>query len=337
LEFKGLRKEIEAGKLAPVYFFFGEEAFLKHQLTRMIIDRGTDPATRDFNFDMLQGEEADGAAIVAMASSFPMMVDRRIVIVKGVQKLSASDKKRILDYVQSPLESTSLVLIAGKVDRRQRFYASLTKYSRWVECKKLYENQAVEWVKRRIQEEGVTLAHEGACLLIQQVGTSLWNLYNEMEKLLTFTWGEKILDLKDVAAVVGCSRQFNTWEFTDAVGQKDLKRGLVLLKQLLETGQSPVGLIMALSRRIMELMRIRALMDKGMVPEAIGKALNLRPYFMKLYIDQAKHFSSKELESAVKTLLQADLSIKTGYLEQNMALTLLVHRLVRGGKKQALL
>lgn len=337
MEYQNLQREIDAGNLAPVYFCFGEEDFLIHQLTKKIVERGIEPATKDFNFDTLQGEEVDGATIVATASSFPMMSDRRIVIVKAIQKLSTSDKKLLLGYVQDPLMSTCLILTAGKVDRRQSFYSSLSKHAHWVECKILYEDQAIDWVKQWFRMKGVTLSHEGANLLIQQVGTSLWHLYNEVEKLLTFSWGEKELGLEHVAAVVGFSRQFNTWEFTDAIGRKELKRGLILLERLLETGQSPVGIIVSLSRRINLLTRMRAMLDRGMVPNAIAKGLNLRPYFLKLYMDQAKHFSAEELESTVKALLQADLFIKTGYLEPNMALTLLIHHIVNGGTRKKLL
>ena len=337
MEYQNLKREIDAGNLVPVYFFFGEENFLINQLTKKIVEKGIDPATKDFNFDILQGEEVDGASIVATASSFPMMADRRVVVVKAIQKLSTSDKKLLLGYVQDPLTSTCLILTAGKVDRRQSFYSSLTSHAHWAECKILYEDQAIDWVKQWFRRNGVTLSHEGANLLIQQVGTSLWHLYNEAEKLLTFSWGEKELGWEHVAAVVGFSRQYNTWEFTDAIGRKEFKRGMILLERLLEAGQSPVGIIVSLSRRINLLTRLRAMMDKGMVPNAIAKGLNLRPYFLKLYMDQAGRYSVEELESSVRALLQADLSIKMGYLEPNMALTLLIHHIVKGGNRKKLL
>jgi DNA polymerase-3 subunit delta len=317
LDYQSLWQEVNAGKLASVYFLFGE--------------KGTEPETRDFNCDILWGEQADGETVVGLASSFPMMTDRRVVVLKSVQKLSPSDKKRVLEYVQSPLESTCLVLIAGKVDLRQSFYGSLTKHSRWVDCKTLYENQAVEWVKKQLHEKKVTISHDGATLLVQQVGNSLWSLYNEIEKLFTFSWGKKNLGMEEVASVVGFSRKFNTWELTDAVGRRDLKDALSVLKRLLDGGQSAVGIIVELSRRIFLLMRIRAMIDGGLSRDEVSRTLNLRPYFKKLYMNQVQRFTSEELELAIKILLQADLYLKTGYLQPYMALTLTIHDLVRVG------
>lgn len=336
MDYHDVMKEIEKGDLAPVYFFFGTEVFLVDQLVNKIVEKGIDPATKDFNCDIVEGEQVDGASVVGLASAYPMMSDRRVVVVKSIQRLSTSDKKRILEYVQSPLESTCLVLTTRDVDRRQSFYKSLTKSSHWVECADLYENQAVDWVKRTARQKGVNLSHEGAVLMVQQVGTSLWNLSNEIEKLLTYAWGEKTLDLKHVHATVGFSRQFNTWEFTDAVGQKNFDKAIALAVKLLEAGQSPGGLIVSLSQRLFLLMQIRSMLDKGMSPPQVTQALKFRPYFARLYLNQVTCYNAKELESGVRVLLQADCALKTGYIEPLMALTLVIHHLIRGSGSKML-
>ena len=330
LEYDVLKREIEAGALAPVYFLFGEETYLIDALVRTIIEKGTEPATKDFNCDVLQGEEVDGETVVGLASSFPMMADGRVVVVKSAQKLSPSGKRRIADYVRAPLASTCLVLTAGKVDRRQSFYSALTKHSRWVECKVLYENQAVAWVQQRLREKGVSVSQEGIFFLVQQVGTSLWSLSNEVEKLLTFSWGKKQVGLEDVAAVVGFSRQFNTWELADSVGRRALEDALAVAKRLMEEGQSSVGLVVVLTHRIFLLMKIRGMIDEGISSEEIARVLNLRPYFLTLYTEQARRFKTEELEAAVEALLRADVQVKTGYAKPDVSMTLLVHDIVRG-------
>jgi DNA polymerase-3 subunit delta len=330
LEYHEIKKEVESGKLANVYFFFGEEIFPINTLIRKIIDKGTNPATRDFNCDILDGETTDGQTVTGIASSFPMADIRRIVVLKSVQKFSSSDRKSISEYIKSPLESTCLVITAGKIERTKKFYVALLKNSRWVECKPLYENQAIEWIKRAIRQKDVILSHEGATYLVQQVGTSLWMLYNEVEKLLTYTWGKKKLDLKDVNFVVGISRKYNTWEFTDAVARKDIKKSLIILAKLLEMKQSAVGLIMDLTRRLRILIHIRTMLDLRNSQQQISSVMKLKPYFAKLYINQANQFSMEELENNIKTLLLADYSIKTGYLNPDMVLTLVVYDLIKG-------
>ena len=333
MDYPVVKRKIESGDLSPVYFFFGEESYFIDDLSRAVIEKGTGRDTRDFNCDILSGEEVDGEKVVSLASSYPMMSDRRVVVVKAVQKLTPSDKKRVLAYIQDPAETTSLVLTAGKVDRRKSFYAGLTKHALWVECSRLYENQAVDWVIRRCSRAGVPISLEGATCLVEQVGTSIWTLHNEIEKLLTFTWGAKKLGLEQVLAVVGFSRKFNTWELTDSVGNKDLKTAWEILNRLMEAGQSPVGIIMDLSRRFFQLLRIRTLLDRGTSSQEMARVCGLRPYFAKIYIGQARRFTIEDLEKGIRALIMSDFYIKTGRMNPDLALNLAIRDLVRGSSK----
>jgi DNA polymerase-3 subunit delta len=322
-------QNIKTGNIAPVYFLFGEEIFFIEQALNRIVKLGTEPSTRDFNYDVLQGESVDWDMVGSLISSYPMMADRRVVVLKSVQRCSPSDKKKILAYVERPVESTCLVLTAGKVDRRQGFYTALCKHAQWVECKTLYENQAVEWIKTFIKKRGFTISHEGATLLVQQVGRSMWGLYNEAEKCLTFCWEKKNIGLNEVNAVVGFSRKYNTWEFTDCVGRRELESALTMLQRLLDEGQSPTGLIINVYQRIYLLLRIRKMFDKGMSRQEVIKLLNLRPYFTKLYLSQANKYSTGELEKAMQVLLRADFFIKIGYMKPDIIMTLVTHNLIR--------
>ncbi len=329
MEIRDILRDIESGKTSPVYFFFGDEPYLIDTLVKSIVQKMVDPATRDFNFDLYQGEQTDGETIVQAASSFPMMADRRVVIVKSIQRLNPTDKKRIADYVENPLDSTILVLTANKVDRRQSLYAALTKNYCWAECRPLYENQAITWVRQKLSKQSVSISQEAACFLVQQVGTSMWALHHEIEKLLTFIWDKKTITMTEVSDIAGSSRQFNAWELADAIGQRRLDKSIDILKHLIESGQSPVGLIVTLSQRILLMTHIRLLLDRGNAPSEVAKSLKLRPFFAKLYLEQARHFSADDLASAIETLKQADLALKTGYAKPLTVLILAMMDLVR--------
>ena len=109
----------------------------------------------------------------------------------------------------------------------------------------------------------------------------------------------------------------------------------MLLTRLINSGQSPVALIMDLTRRLIVFMKIRTLLDKHENQDTIIQSLELRPYFAKQYIQQVRRFGFNELEKAMLQLRWADLAIKTGYLDPETAVTLAVYGLVsQSGNKQ---
>ncbi len=321
--------KIQKKQFDPVYLFYGDEPLFIDQLLKTFKENAADRQTEDFNFDQMSADQVDGEAIVNLCASFPMMSDYRVVIVKSVQKLSATDKKKIAEYVNAPVDTTLLVLTANKIDKRQKFYATLVKNSVNFESKPLYENQAIQWVGDTLREKSIHIDAKGAELLVQQAGTSLWLLYHELEKLKTYCWGKKHISFEDVAAIVGFSRKYNTWELVDSAGGKNLKKAFEIMNSMLEEGASAVGLIMQFVQRIILLLKIRTALDLGYKESHIIQSFKLRPYFAKLYIEQAGHFKIEQLHHGLHCFKEADYNIKTGRVKPVMALTLAVYEFVK--------
>lgn len=334
LDFKQLYQEIKNQNFAPVYFFYGDEPYPIERLVRLMIETGIDDATRDFNCDILSAEEVDGNQIVDMAASFPMMAEKRFVFVKQIQKLTPSDKQKIQNYVENPSDSTVLVLIANAVEIRQKFYKQLIQKSRVLESKPLYENQAVQWVTKKFQDVKKPISPDGASYLVQRVGTSLWTLHHEIEKILISVPEVTSVSRDHVSAVAGVSRNYNTWELTDAVGRKDFISAMRILNHLLETKQSPAGMLIDLTRRMTQLLQFRVRLDAGFTVDRIVRELKIRPFFGKLYGNQAQKFTIEELKSALRILMSADLAIKTGRLGAATCMTLVLYDLIHGRKNQ---
>lgn len=329
MNYHQIKSEVAGGKARPVYFLFGDEPYPIQQLKRGIIDALTDETTRDFNCDELFADETDADSIISLASSFPMMSDHRVVICHAVQKFSLSDKKKLLAYAQNPADFTCLLLIADRVDRRQKFYSDLIKSTVSFESRPLYENQAVKWVSKYCRDKKYSISRGASLVLIEQSGTMLWNIVHELEKVMTYIGERKEIKLEDINNVSGMSRRYNLWELTDAVARKDLQAGMQILDELLTARQSAVGMIMDLTRRMISLIQCRALIDQGQSQDQITRKLGLRSYFGRLFVEQARGFAMSDLRSAVRTLTLADHATKTGFLQGHLAMTLVVHDLIQ--------
>ncbi len=333
MKYQDIQRDIEAGKLAACFFFSGQETYCIDTLTALIIKKAVVPETRDFNCDVLQAEEADISQVLAAAASFPMMAERRLVVLKNIQRLSPAEKDSLLAYVKRPCDTTCLVLTAGKIDGRQSFYKSLALNAVSADFKPLREYEAVPWVESLFQGRGVRISREAARLMMAITGSSLWNLTNEAEKMLTYCWGKKDIQVDDVNAVAGYSRKYNTWDLTDSVGRRQFGRAVDVLQRLMQEKASAPGLIMALAERIALLTRIRARLDKKEPSDGISASLGLNPYAAKMILEQAGCHTAAELEAAGLSLLRADEGIKTGALDPLLAVTMAVHDMVCGGER----
>ena len=56
---KALHAALKKHEFDPVYYFYGDDDFLKDIRVRELVEAAVDPATRDFNLELRCGTEVD--------------------------------------------------------------------------------------------------------------------------------------------------------------------------------------------------------------------------------------------------------------------------------------
>ena len=333
MKYQDLSKNILAGKIAPVYFFYGEESYLIEEGVNKIQSKFVTPGSATFNRDVFYGEDAEASQIVNTALSIPMLAKRRVVIVRNFHRLSQPGKEMILKYSRHPSPQSILILISQAVDFRKKLYIGFKETAQVVECRPLYDNQVPVYLQRFTEDRGKSIQLKAIQLLQAKSGNSLHSLINETEKLIHFVRDKSEICVEDVEKLVGISRNYNIFQLWDALGEKELSKSLLILRQMLETGESPVFIVSSLTNYFLRLWRIRAMKRKNISDNEIGKSLHIHSFFLKSITQQAKRYSEPEIKNVMRVLLNADTQLKTSYQKPIFVLELLIFRILN--KKQA--
>ena len=274
----GLRKQIQSGALAPVYLLFGEDVRLIEQLVDAI-ETTVDPADRPFAVERVYAGEAGGGPvdISASASVFPMLGDRRIVIVLRAEKFlkparrgsavsddeaddvadadegGAFDTAPLEAYIDRPSASTSLVFVAAGVDRTRRFSKRLIEKSTWLELEGLAgdnaaerrdaRREATEQMVREFKMSGRTIDPAVVQLLVDRAGGDISKLRGDVERLLLYTEGRKTITKADIEDVVAAEADIDDWAVVNAIGDGDVGRALRETALRFDRGDSPHQLL----------------------------------------------------------------------------------------------
>ncbi len=318
--------DIQKHRFAPLYFFYGEEDFLIEEVADALIANAVDPVSRQFNLDVVYGNDVSGKDIVARASSFPMMGERRVVIVRDFERATELDP--LLPYIEHPSPSTSLFLSAAKVDMRKKVYAHLKKYAVGGETAPLREYEIPAWIQKRTAIMGRKIAPEAAEMLHGYVGTSLRELNNELEKLLIAIGSKPAIETGDVQSVVGMSREFSIFELTHAVGGKNLEKALSICARMMDVGEAPVGMVAMLARHFGILWRVHQLGAERKTPADMAKELGVHPFFFKEYLEDVKRYPRTAVEDALLALTRADEKLKTSSGDPHVVMDMLLFELI---------
>lgn len=332
LSYDDFVEEARSAGIGSLYLFVGKEDFLVDECVRMIIDKLVPDEMKGFNLDVMYGSKSDAKDVVAHASSYPMMGDRRVVVVKEFERLVAGEtgKEIVGNYLQHLLASTCLVLISGEPDFRKRPFTDLKKIAKIVSCDPLYDNQVPSWLSARIHSKKKEASPEACRMLQAYVGNSLRSLENEIEKLLIYIGERKEITGEDIAAVVGASKGYTVFDLQNCIGKKDIKEAMTVLARMMEAGESPQMIIVMLTRFFTILLRIAELKQRRVAEPQFASELKISPYFLKQYLEFYSNFSQSHIEAAFRALLAADTELKSTMSDPRIVMDLLVYSLIKG-------
>ncbi len=330
--FDDLTAALARKQFAPVYLFHGEEDFLIEEATDAVIDAALSQEERGFNLDRMYGSEADTRDVVSHASSFPMMAERRVVVVREVEKL---DQPEILsNYIENPSPSTCLVLTTSKPDFRRKPFVTAKKHGFVLECKPLWENQIPSWIVKRVKNAGREIELDAASMLLAYVGPSLREIVNELEKVFLFVGDKRLITSDDITSVVGVSREYSVFELQWAIGMKETARAAEILDHIMEQGEPhPVLIVAVLTKFFQTLWKLHDVRRRGVQGTQQFVQAGIFGSFAEKYAQAANHYTMQEIEDAFIALADVDEKLKSSGGDPHMLMQTFV---VKGTASPAL-
>lgn len=332
--FEEYERSIRSGTFKPICLFTGAEDLLIGEAVDLLLSTVVEEASRPFNYDVFYGSDSEAKHIVSIASSYPMMAERRAVLVRDFDKLA--DKEAFIPYLEHPPPSTCLVLISGKPDFRQKIYKTIEENGSVFEFAQLYEDKIPDWIARRIQKGGKKVDPDACQLLVSSVGRSLREIHNEVEKLFIYVGDRQTIGIDDVASVVGMTKQYNSFELQRAVGRGDMAGSMEILERMIGAGESPVAIVAMFTKFFQRLWLLREIRrENAGGRQQLASRINVRDFFLDEYLEASRRYSDQHIEGCFKALVAADEAVKSTPADHKLIMTVMLYRLLKGTEQDA--
>lgn len=343
--FKEARQSIRSeSDRAPVYYFYGDERFfidrLQDEISSLIPDE-----QKDFNYDLLYGSDITPEKILGIARSFPMMAERRVVIVRDFLNVRGNEPGdgTISDfehYVKNPNPSTVLCLVDkkspdGRTGLGKALKGSNNKHVKDFEFKELPDYQLTDWaIEWASAQHGKQIDSRAAQVLAQLVGNNLQLLSTEIEKVCTFVDNQERVTIEHVKKIIGSYREYSVIELKEAIIERNLDKSLGIAEQMLLKSNSEAGEVIKsvgfFYRVFADVWQIRRLMEKQLSKSQIQSELGIRnSYVFNFKWKDASNYRLAEMPRIFEALMDADRAVK-GYstLDVPSIYLLLIKRII---------
>lgn len=295
------------------------------------------PDLLDLNCTIIESRGFRLDALVAACEAYPFLADQRLVLAYGLLKSLKAGKPRdeLRAYLERVPPTCDLVFVeAEEFDKRSAVFTYLKKAAEQgrAEVREFVRREGEElhrWLDSRAKGLGVRLERDAARHLVEFAGNDGRTLTTELAKLAAYVGSGGSITVAVVDLLVQDEQEQSLFVFIDKVAARQRGEALGLLRQLLADGQAPTYLLFMLARQVRILLAVQELMAQRMRPEAIATELGQKPFVVRKAIEQARGFRPEELLRLHDLLLQYDHESKTGRIDAETALDLLVHEACR--------
>lgn len=307
MTFDALMKDLKAGKIKPVYLLEGEEDFFIDQVTDFFEHSFLSESEKDFNLSVFYGKDADWSEVVNACRRYPMFAKKQVVMLKEAQSMQKLDK--LETYLEAPIDSTVLVIAHKnkKLDGRSKLSKLISKKGVVLSVKRIYDNKIPEWIKTYVKSKGYNINTKAITLLADHLGTDLSLQANEIGKMLINLPAGKTIDEEDVEQYVGISREYNIFEFQNALGAKDMVKMMRIAHYFSANPKAaPLQLVFPVLYNFFSKVHLLVCLPSRSDRE-LASLLGVNPFFLKDYQRAAKIYQRAGVERVLLLLHEYNL------------------------------
>lgn len=318
---KLIKQHIKENKFLPYYVLYGSEDYLKKLYrdklkTAMLVDH------LDMNYSYFEGSGIEISKIVSIAHTLPFFADKRLIVIENSGLFQT--QSILADEILKFPDTTFLVFVEKEVDKRGRLYKQIKTKGYISKMDRLTLEDLSLFVVSELKKNNKKMTETAVRYFVDYVGSDLYQLQNELEKLCCFCMDQEIISEKEIDSV--CIEQIENRIFVmmEAIGLKNLKRAMELYFDLILLREKPLVILYLMIRHFNKLMQVKALKDLALTDQEVAEKVGIPPFSLFAYQKQCKNFSLNQMKAAIEYGTDLEFAVKSGNLEEQIAVEIMI-------------
>ena len=314
-------KEIKPGSVIVIY---GEEELLHRRFLEFLKNHFGEYQFfhgEDIDLDDLKGILGMKTLFGGGKSEVKVLWRAQDFLSKLRRKQQKEKLKKVLNSKFTNIVVFSLLKDLKKSDLSKEPYKGLFERADLIlTAKNLNRQQIALMVKQKFLKAGIKIP-ENAVRYILENFSSLVELKNELEKLITYAQGKEKITLEEIKSLLAGNPQYTVFDFQNAFFGKELKKSLHILEALKQglTQYERTALMFQLEGLILNttnrLLIAKERTKKGEELKTFARDIGLYyPFQVKQLENWLNLWEEKELINLLRELYRFDLSVKTKFL-----------------------
>lgn len=320
---KVLNQHIKSGDFKPVYLIYGTEDYLRKQyrdkMRQAIVGEDT------MNYSYFEGKGISVKELIDLGETLPFFSERRLIVVENSGFFSSAQDE-MTAYLKEMPETTCFIFVEKDVDKRNKLFKAVSSLGYAANMTPPDERTLMRWIVGLLKSEGRQMSEGTLRYFLERIDTDMENIRRELDKLVVYTDGRQEIVREDIEAVCTVYTESQVFDMVKAVAEKQQAKALKLYYDLIGQKEAPMRILYWITRQFNQLYQIKDLQNKGYPDHVIAERMGIRDFIVRKNKALCQHFSLAELRQAVEVCVQREEDVKTGRLNDRMAVELLIVR-----------
>ena len=318
-----INEDIKSGQYKKVYLLYGEESFLKQSYKKKLKEAVAGDDTMNYNY--FEGKGLDVNELISLSDTMPFFSDKRLIIIEDSGFFKTSSEA-LADYLPMIPDTTCIVFVEDGVDKRNRLFKKVKELGHAAEMKRQDSAQLARWAGTILAHNGRKITGSTMNLFLERTGDDMENIRMELEKLISYTMGSDVVTTEDVEAVTTVQVTNKIFDMVNAIVTRKTRLAMDLYEDLLTLKEPPMRILFLIARQFNQLLLVKEMTAKGTDRGTIASKLKIPPFVAGNVSAQAGAFTREQILSYVKGCVEAEEAVKTGKMNDRMAVELLITR-----------
>ena len=307
-----------------VLLFHGEERFLVEEKARAAIESWRSELVSDFGYERLEGQGLTAARLQDSVLQGPFLDPYRVVAVTMVPPARADGLGPALAEI--PATTRLVITVAGRLGGGNRLTKAITTAGGLVEEMTHLKGRALsEWVARRAADHGLTPAI--AAQVVRVTPPDLTVIDSELNKLAAYKQSGSTLTADVVTELLAGGREDEIFKLTDNLLPHPTAEALKIARGLARGGMQPTSVAWRMARHIALVLDVRARQERGESLSDVKLEMAEHPFVVQKAYETAKDSDSARLEAALVAIRDYEWEVKSGQIDPELGLEVLLTRL----------
>lgn len=322
---KQLQADIKNRNYKNIYVLYGPQSYNRKRYVKALVDLFL-PENDEINLTSFYGKKVDLKEVYELAQTMPFLSEKRVIVLENTELFTKASEE-LVDLIENVPESCCIIFSEEKTDSRLKQTKTAKSKGCVAEFGNLSEAELRDWVLKKLSREHRQITENALDMFLTRCGDDMWQVSNELEKVISYTFGRDGIRPADVDAVIPPLPEDKIFRMIDAMIAGNRGEMLQYYSDLLLLRSDPAGILALIREQFRLMLHVKSMDDDGISIRDMAATLKMRDTRVKMALPAARKSSKIGLERAIGMCADTDERIRSGQIAEQIGLETLINEL----------